>query len=241
MWLDFIFTLSSLEHMSTFESRKHQVVSSLVETLDAERRDKSPKGFIDAPILNLIHIINRHCDYYTTSSCSGRIAIYCEGLEEQEGLEKTTKGGKWLYVSHDPVEIPSDADDEWIKKLLFGSEYHRLCNPTAAAPGDAEDIMKQQLIFFKFEPLVSPNSKWKRKKKKQICKAFREILYRFCTLRRHRWKLVCISTALRSKPDTKTAASHLHEHGTCWPSAAHTNLIRRSPMWIMLVIRSYCS
>lgn len=138
---------------SSFESRKHQVVSSLVETLDAERRDKSPKGFIDAPILNLIHIINRHRDYYTTSSCSGRIAIYCEGLEEQENLEKTTKGGKWLYVSHDPVDIPSDAGDDWIKRLLFGSEYHRLGEP---APSDAEDIRKQQLVFFKFEPLVSP-------------------------------------------------------------------------------------
>ena len=93
---------------SGFHTRKEQVVSSLVEYLDPERRDKSPKGFIDAPILDLMHVINQHPEYYTTSSCSGRVAVYCEGLEEGKELdvEKTTKGGTWLYVSHDPVVIP---------------------------------------------------------------------------------------------------------------------------------------
>lgn len=144
--------MSPLPSRTAFEARKTQVISSLVEALDSERRDKSPKGFIDAPILDLIHIINRHPDYYTTSSCSGRIAIYCEGLENVS--EKTTKGGKWLYVTHDPVDIPKDVDDGWILRLVFGTDYERvkLSQPKDRA---AEMITQKQLIYFKFEPLVS--------------------------------------------------------------------------------------
>ncbi|KAI9313686.1 methyltransferase TYW3-domain-containing protein [Dichotomocladium elegans] len=140
-----------------FDTRKQQVVSSLVEALDPKRRDKSPKGFIDAPILNLIHIINQHPDYYTTSSCSGRIAIYCEGLDPDSD-KTTTKGGTWLYVSHDPVAIPSDADDAWIIQLLFGPEHDRVIvfDGEKQDQQKASDILnhRMQLIYFKFEPLI---------------------------------------------------------------------------------------
>ncbi|KAG2226325.1 hypothetical protein INT45_005997 [Circinella minor] len=131
----------------TFATRKHQVVSSLVETLDSERRDKSPKGFIDAPILDLIHIINKHPDYYTTSSCSGRVAVYCEGYQDDKS---TTKGGIWLYVTHEPVVIPEQADNEWITNLLFGSG-RRILFSNNLSP---QDIMHKQMVYFKFEPLI---------------------------------------------------------------------------------------
>ncbi|KAI8144526.1 methyltransferase TYW3-domain-containing protein [Fennellomyces sp. T-0311] len=134
--------------MDSFAARKHQVVSSLVEALDSERRDKSPKGFIDAPILDLIHIINRHPNYYTTSSCSGRVAVYCEGFQDDKS---TTKGGIWLYVTHDPVTIPQDANDDWIVHLLFGSDRRVVRNNSSAT---AKDILNKQMVYFKFEPLI---------------------------------------------------------------------------------------
>lgn len=142
-----------------FHSRKEQIVSSLVEYLDPERRDKSPKGFIDAPILDLMHVINSHPDYYTTSSCSGRVALYCEGVEKDvelvgdpNAIEKTTKGGQWLYVSHDPIPIPDLTNhDEWIVHLLFGKEASKVVFDTKRPT----DILNRQLIYFKFEPLVS--------------------------------------------------------------------------------------
>ncbi|KAI9277426.1 methyltransferase TYW3-domain-containing protein [Sporodiniella umbellata] len=115
----------------------------LVEHVDPERRDKSPKGFIDAPILDLMHVINQHPDYYTTSSCSGRVAMYCPALEDDKA---TTKGGNWLYVSHDPIEVPEDSET-WILSLLFGNrpvEFTR--SPT--------DCLNKQWIYFKFEPLI---------------------------------------------------------------------------------------
>ncbi|KAG2209211.1 hypothetical protein INT47_005503 [Mucor saturninus] len=143
-----------------FHGRKEQIVSSLVEYLDPERRDKSPKGFIDAPILDLMHVINSHPEYYTTSSCSGRVAMYCEGLEKDvestdsdpNAIEKTTKGGQWLYVSHDPIPIPdnNNATDDWIVKLLFGKESDKVVFDNKRPA----DILNRQLIYFKFEPLI---------------------------------------------------------------------------------------
>ena len=143
-----VFFLFLIKKMDSFAARKHQVVSSLVEALDSERRDKSPKGFIDAPVLDLIHIINRHPNYYTTSSCSGRVAVYCEGVQ---GDKSTTKGGIWLFVTHDPVTIPDDANGDWVTQLLFGSDRRVIRNNSAAA----KDILDKQMIYFKFESLVS--------------------------------------------------------------------------------------
>ena len=37
--------------------------------------DKSNKSSIDKNILNLINLINQKDDYYTTSSCSGRVYL----------------------------------------------------------------------------------------------------------------------------------------------------------------------
>lgn len=59
------------------------------------KEDKSLKGSIDEHILSVCNLLNRHADYFTTSSCSGRIVLW----------DETKK--KWLYVSHDRVDNPS--------------------------------------------------------------------------------------------------------------------------------------
>lgn len=41
-----------------------------------EKLDISRKGSIDEPIVDLIEYINCESNYYTTSSCSGRIVIF---------------------------------------------------------------------------------------------------------------------------------------------------------------------
>ncbi|CAO3653358.1 unnamed protein product [Mucor fragilis] len=144
------------QQLQGFHTRKHQIVSSLVEFVDPERRDKSPKGFIDAPILDLMHVINQHPDYYTTSSCSGRVAVYCEGLEKDvdindpDAIEKTTKGGIWLYVSHDPIPMPKENLEAWIVQLLFGNQSDKV----EFSSDRPDDILSRQLIYFKFEPLI---------------------------------------------------------------------------------------
>jgi tRNA wybutosine-synthesizing protein 3 len=68
------------------------------------KEDESRKGSIDEPIVDLIDFINNNDNYYTTSSCSGRLIVIANNsLNEQSINEK--KGIKWLYVSHNFVKF----------------------------------------------------------------------------------------------------------------------------------------
>ena len=67
-----------------FENRKKQIERILQ---DSGTDDKSPKGFLDKPIVSLIHAINGHADYVTTSSCSGRIALFAEASDSFESQD----------------------------------------------------------------------------------------------------------------------------------------------------------
>lgn len=57
-----------------FHIRKQQILNSLVDS----RPGRVSKGHssIDEPILPLVEILNKHEDYVTVSSCSGRVSIY---------------------------------------------------------------------------------------------------------------------------------------------------------------------
>ena len=79
--------------------------------------DYSPKGSVDAKITHLISALNALPHYATTSSCSGRVALYCHdgsggggGREEEgsaepgDGGAESAKGcGRWLLVEHGAV------------------------------------------------------------------------------------------------------------------------------------------
>jgi len=82
--------------------------------------DKSKKGSVDRPIKNLLDMINKKKDYYTSSSCSGRIILF-----------STVKSGKkyetkWLFVSHKKVNfdelkpyIKPNKDQLWLRQESF--------------------------------------------------------------------------------------------------------------------------
>jgi tRNA wybutosine-synthesizing protein 3 len=67
------------------------------QAIDKISHDKSKKGDIDIQILPLVNKINANPDYYTTSSCAGRILLIVPG-------EKKNKT-EWPYVSHDMVKF----------------------------------------------------------------------------------------------------------------------------------------
>jgi tRNA wybutosine-synthesizing protein 3 len=99
-----------------FDAHKRSALSKLAEA------DKSPKGSLDAPIAPLVrlacgggsaraaaspghvlvrtcaqvHTLNRHRDYVTTSSCSGRVALF-------ESPVHGRTAGRWLLVEHRTV------------------------------------------------------------------------------------------------------------------------------------------
>lgn len=87
---------------SVFDKQKHSALAG---------HDFSKKGSIDEPIVPLIQYLNEHNDYFTTSSCSGRIIVIDDQQTCSHELKIAAKKGcKWLYTSHmkvEPDDIPS--------------------------------------------------------------------------------------------------------------------------------------
>ncbi len=77
-----------------FDKRKKDVLSKL---------DKSSKGGWDKKILGLCEKINKKKNYYTTSSCSGRVVVM---------VDKDRKGpGVFLWASHDLISFKKLKDE----------------------------------------------------------------------------------------------------------------------------------
>lgn len=89
--------------------------------------DKSKKGSIDKPVVELIKAINSMKDYYTTSSCSGRMMEFL--LPESWKKHEV----KWLFVSHHGTDAQTE------KKLL--SEIKTLSKV-------------KETVYFRYEPLI---------------------------------------------------------------------------------------
>lgn len=68
------------------------------------KKDKSKKKTIDKDIKKLVELINSMPDYYTTSSCSGRISL----IEISESGRKNET--KWLLVKHAKVDFEEIED-----------------------------------------------------------------------------------------------------------------------------------
>ncbi|MFH1249340.1 MAG: tRNA wybutosine-synthesizing 3 family protein [archaeon] len=74
------------------------------KSMQLSKQDKSDKGDWDKDIIPLINTINKKKEYYTTSSCSGRIVLL-KGKEKKEV-------GLFLFRTHDRVSL------EELKKAL---------------------------------------------------------------------------------------------------------------------------
>jgi tRNA wybutosine-synthesizing protein 3 len=152
----------------SFQAKKQKIVSDLALP-DEEYSDLSPKGSVDENIRPLIRDINGFPGLVTTSSCAGRISVFLEGgrdetsSDESEGKAAELQrqavstggkgGGRWLFVSHDPV-VQLEAGQE--STSSSPQTAHELFGLT---PGDANDLAplnvgKLRLVRFHFEPMV---------------------------------------------------------------------------------------
>ncbi|MBW3001823.1 hypothetical protein KY338_01515 [Candidatus Woesearchaeota archaeon] len=93
--------------------------------------DKSQKGEIDKDIQELVDLINSKEEYYTTSSCSGRIVV----IEIPESGRKDE--AKWRLVKHglatteEVKEAIKSEEDVWLKEE--GMILHVCCKNIEAA------------------------------------------------------------------------------------------------------------
>lgn len=72
------------------------------------KKDKSIKGSVDKKIKDIINIINKNKNYYTTSSCSGRILLLIPGKKKE---------AKRIFVSHEKIKINKNNINN-IKKII---------------------------------------------------------------------------------------------------------------------------
>lgn len=70
--LQFVFLFTNTAVKMTPEEFMHQK-SQILDGIDLSR-----KGCIDDPIKGLVQFINEGIEFVTTSSCSGRVIIFCE-------------------------------------------------------------------------------------------------------------------------------------------------------------------
>ena len=71
------------------------------------KEDKSSKGGWDKKIIHLCEKINQKENYYTTSSCSGRVVVVKEQTRKEKGI--------FEFVSHDEI----DFEDLFLKAKNF--------------------------------------------------------------------------------------------------------------------------
>lgn len=89
--------------------------------------DKSKKGALDEDIRSLVETINAHHDFYTTSSCSGRILFLTYAPDRQRHLTQ------WHLVSHKTISLDEITALQLPKTevwLIMGSFILHVCART---------------------------------------------------------------------------------------------------------------
>lgn len=127
--------------MSNFPNNKKTFLSKL---------DKSKKGHLDEKIIPLISIINHNPNYYTTSSCSGRVYLW-KGTGRKNEL-------KWLKMSHDLIkedffELKDKSGLIWLRLEDF--ILHVCCKDLSSA----NRLLEKARTIYKKSCLLSVSSK----------------------------------------------------------------------------------
>jgi tRNA wybutosine-synthesizing protein 3 len=163
------FLLNAMSLPQSFLSKKRKILDQL-SIPDSEYDDLSPKGSIDVGIRDLIDEINAIEGCVTTSSCAGRISVFLEGKKTPEthldgdleiergasGVGGKGGGGRWLFVSHAPVDIEEiekrekrDGVTPWTEFLGMEVRWTRGASRIIETP-----LGESRFVHFKFEPMV---------------------------------------------------------------------------------------
>lgn len=151
----------------SFTSKKRIILSKLAIPAE-DYDDLSPKGSIDVGIRELIDEINESEGWVTTSSCAGRVSVFLEGERKPAGLESEKierseqngreslagvggkgGGGKWLFVSHDPITLDAECIAGFTQML--GMVRAGKVEPQKET---SDGISGSRFVHFKFEPMV---------------------------------------------------------------------------------------
>ncbi|ABN65624.2 predicted protein [Scheffersomyces stipitis CBS 6054] len=129
--------------LDPFDQKKVSILKEISST-NEDSPDASPKGTIDELCIPIIELINSHNDMVTTSSCSGRVSVFLEGIKNvgHDDTKIGAKGnhGRWIFVTHDVNQLKN-----WDSQVDF--QYEQSC--------ELEKLdITTRYILFKFEPLI---------------------------------------------------------------------------------------
>lgn len=128
----------------SFDQKKSSILEEIGIT-NGGSPDASPKGTIDEICIPIINLINSHEDMVTTSSCSGRVSVFLEGIKDisADDIKIGAKGnyGRWIFVTHEPKSLTN-----WYKSVDFKYEE-------SDSFGESSDV-NTRYILYKFEPLI---------------------------------------------------------------------------------------
>lgn len=128
-----------------FELDKQNILSKL---------DKSTIGSIDSDISEICSLINCNKNYYTTSSCSGRIVLLETPSDRKEEAN-------WLFVSHTLTDFKSMSSklesqtDVWLRQE--GAILHVCCKDLESAE---KLINLVKSVGFKRAGMISVNNRF---------------------------------------------------------------------------------
>lgn len=94
-----------------FDSEKRTVLQELGKT------DQSKKGSVDHKIKAIIDTINNQSEYYTTSSCAGRILCLGRSFPIQKNKVE------WLFVTHN-ITDPQQIAEKYLLTVREKNEKH---------------------------------------------------------------------------------------------------------------------
>lgn len=145
-----------------FDAQRQETLQNLNEN----KNDKSLAGKVDPRILDVVNLINSKHDYFTTSSCSGRISLFhrespgfnCAEQQQQQqtqgsssssssAMEINKKRGSGLgtlYQTHDPLPLDCDEALEQCWNAFQLGDNHR--TSSVSCPRGTVEL--------KFEPLI---------------------------------------------------------------------------------------
>ena len=155
-----------------FAAKKAIILASLAVP-SSEYKDASPKGSVDDGIVPLIEKINTLDGVVTTSSCAGRVSVFLEGRKSKhisddgEGIDGDGElfsnseqvvvggkgnGGRWLFVSHEPVDLG--------RVVYAGESITNFLGIAGDGQQNDKDVVDSarksgmRLVRFQFEPMV---------------------------------------------------------------------------------------
>lgn len=128
--------------------------AEIMRNLGMSSCDLSPKGTVDIKCLPIIQLLNSHPDYVTTSSCSGRIALF-HSIDEERMCPKiiNRNGNKGSHVDNskdDSLKRGAVDAKGWLlvkHGMLLPVEMHLLVEFLCGAPcnSEAEKIDSENL------------------------------------------------------------------------------------------------